>query len=74
MCESPSLPFTYLLISRHQEESWSSNANAFIAEEDDETAIMSLRITGFDLLQVRALRHLMKPREGRAFPAEHARC
>ena len=33
---------------------------------------MSLRITGFDLLQVRAIRHLMKPREGRAFPAEHA--
>ncbi|KAF6754194.1 armadillo-type protein [Ephemerocybe angulata] len=32
------------------EETWTNNANAFIAQEDDETQQYSVRVAGFDLL------------------------
>ena len=36
--------------TRFQEESWATDANAFVAQEDDETLSYSVRIAGFDLL------------------------
>lgn len=43
----------FLYLSRlSQEENWSNNPNAFVAEEDDETELFSLRIAGFDLVMV----------------------
>lgn len=39
-----------LLTARFQEETWATNANAFVAQEDDETLSYSVRIAGFDLL------------------------
>ncbi|KAF8314424.1 ARM repeat-containing protein [Clavulina sp. PMI_390] len=38
-------------MTEDDEEEWSSNANAFIAEEDDEASPANLRIAAFDLLQ-----------------------
>jgi importin-9 len=35
-----------------QEETWASNANAFVAQEFDETQAYSVRVAGFDLLAV----------------------
>lgn len=35
-----------------QEDTWATNANAFVAQEDDETQTYSVRIAGFDLLGV----------------------
>ncbi|KAG9127317.1 hypothetical protein FRC07_014850 [Ceratobasidium sp. 392] len=37
-------------MTEEDEENWSSNPNAFVAEEDDETELFSLRIAGFDLV------------------------
>jgi hypothetical protein len=35
-----------------QEEVWATNANAFVAQEDDDTQAYSIRVAGFDLLAV----------------------
>ena len=35
-----------------QVETWSSNANDFVAQEEDETQSYSVRVAGFDLLAV----------------------
>lgn len=37
-------------MTEEDEENWSNNPNAFVAEEDDETELFSLRIAGFDLV------------------------
>ncbi|KAG8742538.1 hypothetical protein FRC10_001305 [Ceratobasidium sp. 414] len=37
-------------MTEEDEENWSSNPNTFVAEEDDETELFSLRIAGFDLV------------------------
>ncbi|QRV80350.1 importin-9 [Ceratobasidium sp. AG-Ba] len=37
-------------ITEEDEENWSTNPNTFVAEEDDETELFSLRIAGFDLV------------------------
>ncbi|KIY50482.1 ARM repeat-containing protein [Fistulina hepatica ATCC 64428] len=37
-------------MSDDDEETWTSNANAFVAQEGDETQAYSVRIAGFDLL------------------------
>ena len=42
-----------------QEETWATNANAFVAQEDDETSSYSVRIAGFDLLGASLHRSLM---------------
>jgi hypothetical protein len=36
----------------HKEETWATNANAFVAQEDDATQTYSVRVAGFDLLNV----------------------
>lgn len=35
-----------------KEETWASNANVFVAQEDDVTQSYSVRVAGFDLLSV----------------------
>lgn len=35
-----------------QEEEWVNNANAFVAQESDDTLFYSVRMAGFDLLAV----------------------
>lgn len=37
-------------MTEEDEENWSNNPNSFVAEEDDETELFSLRIAGFDLV------------------------
>ncbi|CAE6421477.1 unnamed protein product [Rhizoctonia solani] len=37
-------------MTQEDEENWTSNPNAFVADEDDETGLFSLRIAGFDLV------------------------
>ncbi|KAF8753686.1 ARM repeat-containing protein [Rhizoctonia solani] len=37
-------------MTQDDEENWSNNPNAFVADEDDETGLFSLRIAGFDLV------------------------
>ncbi|KAG8722408.1 hypothetical protein FRC09_006303 [Ceratobasidium sp. 395] len=37
-------------MTEEDEENWANNPNAFVAEEDDETELFSLRIAGFDLI------------------------
>ncbi|QRV94844.1 importin-9 [Ceratobasidium sp. AG-Ba] len=37
-------------MTEEDEENWSANPNTFVAEEDDETELFSLRIAGFDLV------------------------
>lgn len=36
-----------------QEETWATNANAFVAQEEDDTQSYSVRVAGFDFLGVR---------------------
>ena len=35
-----------------QEETWATNANAFVAHEDDDTQAYGVRVAGFELLYV----------------------
>ncbi|CAE6414438.1 unnamed protein product [Rhizoctonia solani] len=37
-------------MTEEDEENWTNNPNAFVADEDDETGLFSLRIAGFDLV------------------------
>lgn len=39
-------------LNQSQGDTWATNANAFVAQEDDETQSYSVRIAGFDLLGV----------------------
>ncbi|KXN85718.1 Importin-9 [Leucoagaricus sp. SymC.cos] len=51
-----SVIFNYSQITQDDEENWANNANAFVAQEDDETQAYSIRVAGFDLLSVLAER------------------
>ncbi|KAF8522163.1 ARM repeat-containing protein [Hysterangium stoloniferum] len=42
--------FRWIQMTSEDEESWASNANAFVAHEDDENLEYSLRVAGLDLL------------------------
>ncbi|KAF7303143.1 ARM repeat-containing protein [Mycena kentingensis (nom. inval.)] len=42
--------FNFLQMTSDDEETWASNPNAFVAQEDDETQLYSVRVAGFDLL------------------------
>ncbi|KAF7307222.1 ARM repeat-containing protein [Mycena indigotica] len=42
--------FNFLQITQEDEETWATNPNAFVAQEDDETQAYSVRVAGFDLL------------------------
>ena len=42
-----------------QEDTWATNANAFVAQEEDETETYGVRVAGFGLLNVRD--HLLPP-------------
>ncbi|KIM88892.1 hypothetical protein PILCRDRAFT_244255 [Piloderma croceum F 1598] len=42
--------FNYVQMTDEDEDTWATNANAFVAQEDDETQSYSVRIAGFDLL------------------------
>ncbi|KII94307.1 hypothetical protein PLICRDRAFT_50286 [Plicaturopsis crispa FD-325 SS-3] len=44
--------FNYTQMTDDDEETWASDANAFVAQEDDETQQYSVRVAGFDLLGV----------------------
>jgi hypothetical protein len=39
-------------VCKSKEETWATNANAFVAQEEDETQAYSVRVAGFDLLAV----------------------
>lgn len=41
-----------LWLTTEQEATWAENANAFVAQEEDETQSYSVRVAGFDLLGV----------------------
>ena len=41
-----------LWLTTKQEATWAENANAFVAQEEDETQSYSVRVAGFDLLGV----------------------
>ena len=45
-------PIGDIVIDCPQEDSWISNANAFVAQEYDDSLQYSVRIAGFDLLAV----------------------
>jgi hypothetical protein len=40
-----------------QAETWANNANAFVAQEDDDNQAYSIRLAGFDLLAVSTISH-----------------
>ncbi|PBL00281.1 ARM repeat-containing protein [Armillaria gallica] len=42
--------FNYAQMTDEDEDTWGSNANTFVAQEDDETQDYSVRVAGFDLL------------------------
>ncbi|KAJ3506346.1 hypothetical protein NLJ89_g6919 [Agrocybe chaxingu] len=42
--------FAYVQMSEEDAETWANNANAFVAQEEDETQAYSVRVAGFDLL------------------------
>ncbi|KAF7302737.1 ARM repeat-containing protein [Mycena chlorophos] len=42
--------FNFLQMTHEDEETWATNPNAFVAQEDDETQQYSVRVAGFDLL------------------------
>ncbi|KAJ7109870.1 armadillo-type protein [Mycena epipterygia] len=42
--------FNFLQITNEDEETWATNPNAFVAQEEDETQPYSVRVAGFDLL------------------------
>jgi len=44
--------WVHLFLIYSQEDSWISNANAFVAQEYDDAIQYSVRIAGFDLLAV----------------------
>ncbi|KZP10073.1 ARM repeat-containing protein, partial [Athelia psychrophila] len=44
--------FRYVQMTEEDEETWAVNANAFVAQEEDETQAYSVRVAGFDLLGV----------------------
>ncbi|KAF7974899.1 hypothetical protein HWV62_11051 [Athelia sp. TMB] len=44
--------FQYVQMTEEDEETWAANANAFVAQEEDETQSYSVRIAGFDLIGV----------------------
>ena len=51
-CEPCAGSIRDIVIDRPQEDSWISNANAFVAQEYDDSLQYSVRIAGFDLLAV----------------------
>ncbi|KAF7337532.1 ARM repeat-containing protein [Mycena sanguinolenta] len=42
--------FSFLQMTNEDEETWATNPNAFVAQEEDETQQYSVRVAGFDLL------------------------
>ncbi|KAF5393539.1 hypothetical protein D9757_000551 [Collybiopsis confluens] len=42
--------FDYIQMTDDDEETWANNANAFVAQEDDDLAPYSVRVAGLDLL------------------------
>ncbi|RDX47886.1 ARM repeat-containing protein [Lentinus brumalis] len=44
--------FSWVQMTSDDEEEWANNANAFVAQESDETLSYSVRMAGFDLLSV----------------------
>ncbi|EAU92368.2 hypothetical protein CC1G_00587 [Coprinopsis cinerea okayama7 len=44
--------FNLSQVTDEDEETWANNANAFVAQEDDETFQYGVRVAGFDLLSV----------------------
>ncbi|KAF9445285.1 ARM repeat-containing protein [Macrolepiota fuliginosa MF-IS2] len=44
--------FDYAQITHEDEETWANNPNAFVAQEDDETQAYSIRVAGFEVLNV----------------------
>ncbi|KAG6849551.1 hypothetical protein H0H93_007499 [Arthromyces matolae] len=44
--------FELVQMTDEDEEVWANNANAFVAQQDDETQSYSIRVAGFDLLGV----------------------
>ncbi|KAJ6502647.1 armadillo-type protein [Mycena vulgaris] len=42
--------FNFLQMTNEDEETWATNPNAFVAQEEDETQPYSVRVAGFDLL------------------------
>ncbi|KAJ7204351.1 ARM repeat-containing protein [Mycena pura] len=42
--------FNFLQMTYEDEETWATNPNVFVAQEDDETQQYSVRVAGFDLL------------------------
>ncbi|KAJ6520160.1 armadillo-type protein [Mycena sanguinolenta] len=42
--------FSFLQMTSDDEETWATNPNAFVAQEEDETQPYSVRVAGFDLL------------------------
>ncbi|KAL7284955.1 hypothetical protein ACG7TL_000044 [Trametes sanguinea] len=44
--------FSWVQMSSEDEEEWANNANAFVAQESDDTLSYSVRMAGFDLLAV----------------------
>ncbi|KIJ66488.1 hypothetical protein HYDPIDRAFT_174567 [Hydnomerulius pinastri MD-312] len=42
--------FNYTQMTAEDEETWATNANAFVAQEEDETDIYGIRVAGFELL------------------------
>lgn len=50
--ELVSLVLKYAQIKREEEDDWLGDANAFVADDDDEAESYGLRTSGFDLLGV----------------------
>ncbi|KAI0721417.1 ARM repeat-containing protein [Cerioporus squamosus] len=44
--------FSWVQMTSDDEEEWANNANAFVAQESDDTLSYSVRMAGFDLLSV----------------------
>ncbi|EEB93720.1 hypothetical protein MPER_07587 [Moniliophthora perniciosa FA553] len=44
--------FNYIQMTEEDEETWGNNANAFVAQEDDDLVNYSVRVAGLDLLTV----------------------
>ncbi|KAF8899297.1 armadillo-type protein [Infundibulicybe gibba] len=42
--------FNFVQMTNEDEDTWTTNANAFVAQEEDETLTYSIRVAGFDLL------------------------
>ncbi|KAG6911255.1 hypothetical protein DXG01_002093 [Tephrocybe rancida] len=42
--------FGFVQMTEEDEETWANNANAFVAQEEDETQSYSVRVAGFDFL------------------------